>query len=158
AYSAFIQTWLKRKRIKHHADAGPVRRGRRVVARRLRVSLAADKDDYRAGMTQQLDVVNADTIRALDFFRPGAFHLLVADLPYGVKHGGRAGTAGLARSPLDLLAAATPAWAALLRPGGALGIAWNTFVARREAVERVLAGAGLEILDSAGYLAFRHRV
>jgi hypothetical protein len=32
AYSAFIQTWLKRKRIKHHAEIVPERRERRVVA------------------------------------------------------------------------------------------------------------------------------
>ncbi len=68
---------------------------------------------------------------------------MVADLPYGVQHGShgtggpaaaRPGTARktLARSPLDLLRAAAPAWAKALRPGGALGISWNTRVARRE--------------------------
>lgn len=89
AYSAFIQTWLK-----HHAEVAPERRDRRAVARRLRVDLAADKADYRAGDTQRLDFVNADTTKALDFFRPGTFDLLVADLPYGVKHGSRADTTG----------------------------------------------------------------
>lgn len=175
AYSAFIRTWLKRKRIKHHADAGPVRRDRRVVARRLQVSLAAAKDEYKAGMTQHLDVVNADTTRARDFFRPASFDLLVADLPYGVRHASKAaagsgppGVRGyppsgrasrpLARSPVDLLSAAAGVWAALLRPGGALGIAWNTFVARRETVAEILAGAGLDVLDAPEYLAFRHRV
>ncbi len=156
AYSAFIQAWLKRKKIKHHAEVVPERRDRRVVARRLRVDLAADKASYLAGETQRLDFVSADTTKALDFFRPGTFDLLVADLPYGVKHGSRAPT--LTRSPLDLLDAAAPAWAALLRPGGALGIGWNTFVARREAVARTIAGTGLEVQDSGGYLAFRHRV
>src|SRR5262249_48346752 len=53
AYTAFIQTWLKRKRIKHHADVVPERRDRRVVARRLRIDLAADKAGYRAGETQR---------------------------------------------------------------------------------------------------------
>src|SRR4051812_21022790 len=49
AYAAFIQTWLKRKRIKHKADFGPVRRNRQVVAKRLRIDLAADRDDFKAG-------------------------------------------------------------------------------------------------------------
>ncbi len=48
AYSAFIKTWLQRKRIKHQAQAGPVRRERQVVARRLSVSFAARKEDYQA--------------------------------------------------------------------------------------------------------------
>jgi hypothetical protein len=47
AYSAFIQTWLKRKRIKHHAEVVPERRDRRVVARRLRVDLAAARSGSR---------------------------------------------------------------------------------------------------------------
>src|ERR1700691_2957962 len=51
AYSACIQTWLKRKRIKHHAEHGPLRLDGRVAGRRLRVSLAAAADDYKAGLT-----------------------------------------------------------------------------------------------------------
>src|SRR5262249_31113106 len=64
AYSGFIQTWLKRKRIKHHAECVPVPRDKRVVARRLRVSVAASKEDYSAGTAQRLDVVCADTTAA----------------------------------------------------------------------------------------------
>jgi SAM-dependent methyltransferase len=158
AYSAFIQTWLKRKRVKHHAELRPVRRDRQVVARRLQISLAAVKEDYKAGLTQHLDVVNADTTRALEFFRPGTFDLLVADAPYGVQHGSRTAAKGLTRSPLDLLADAVPEWAKLLRSGGALGIAWNTLVARREETAKVLADAGLDPMDSEPYLAFKHRV
>jgi SAM-dependent methyltransferase len=158
AYAAFIQTWLKRKRIKHHAESGPVRRDRQVIARRLKISLAAAKDDYLAGRTQLLDVVNADTTRAAEFFRSGTFDLLVTDAPYGVKHGSRTASKSLARNPLDLLAAAVPVWAGLLRPGGALAIAWNTFVARRDDAALVLTDAGLVTLQSEPYLAFRHRV
>jgi tRNA G10 N-methylase Trm11 len=124
----------------------------------LQVTLAATKEDYKAGQTQRLDVVNADTVRAGEFFRPGTFDLVVTDAPYGVQHGSRTAARGLVRSPLDLLAAATPVWAELLRPGGALGIAWNTFVARRDEATKVLADAGLEPMESEPYLAFRHRV
>jgi hypothetical protein len=158
AYSAFIQTWLKRKRVKHHAEHGALRLGGKVAGRRLRISLAAAKEDYKAGVTQHLDVANADTTRALEFFRPEAFDLIVADAPYGVQHGSRTAAKGLARSPLDLLADAAPVWAKLLRRGGACGIAWNTLVARREAAAAILADAGLDPLDSGPYLAFRHRV
>src|ERR1700691_907988 len=59
AYSTFIQTWLKRKRVKHHVDYdGPVRRTGQLAARRLQVRLAAAREDYKAGMTQLLDVVS----------------------------------------------------------------------------------------------------
>jgi SAM-dependent methyltransferase len=159
AYSAFIQTWLKRKRMKHHVEYdGPVRRAGQPPARRLQIRLAATKEDYKAGATQLLDVVSADTTRAPEFFRPGTFDLLVTDAPYGVQHGSRTAAKGLARSPLELLADAVPGWTRLLRPGGALGIAWNTHVAHRDQAAAILAGAGLETIDSRPYREFRHRV
>ncbi|MCW6006004.1 SAM-dependent methyltransferase [Micromonospora sp. CPCC 205371] len=159
AYQAFILTWLKRKRMKHRVlESGPIRRERRVVGRRLRVELAPSKEDYKAGETQALDVVNADTTRSGEFFRPGTVDLVVADAPYGVQHGSRTAAQGLARDPLALLAAAAPVWARLLRPGGALGISWNTYVASREDAAKVLADAGLRVLESEPHLALRHRV
>jgi hypothetical protein len=158
-YATFMQTWLKRKRIKHHVDhAGPVRRNGKVVARRVSIRLAATKEDYKAGETQRLDVINADTTSALDFYKQGTFDLLVADAPYGIQHGSTTSGGGLARSPLALLADAAPVWARLLRRGGALGISWNTLVAHRDDAAKILADAGLEPLDSDPYLSFKHRV
>ena len=49
-------------------------------------------------------------------------------------------------------------WAEVLRPGGAMGIAWNTHVADRDDALAVLADAGLEPLDDGPYRGFQHRV
>jgi SAM-dependent methyltransferase len=159
AYCAFLKTWLRRKRVRHRTEyEAPVRRDNKVIGQRFQVSLAAGKDDYKAGLTQRLDVVCADTTRAAEFFRPESFHLLVTDAPYGVQHGSRTAASGLARRPQDLLVRAVPGWAGLLRPGGTLGIALNTLVAPRAEAAAILAGAGLEPVESAPYLEFRHRV
>jgi tRNA G10 N-methylase Trm11 len=152
AYSAFVRTYLQRKRIKHQVETNPVRREKRLVARRLTATIT------RPDRGVSLDVVNADTTAATDFFKPGTFHAIVADAPYGVAHGSRTVAAGLRRSPLHLLAEAVPAWARLLRPGGALGISWNTHVARRAEASAVLAEAGLTVLDEGPYVRFEHRV
>src|SRR6266496_2139239 len=157
AYSAFIQTWLKQKRIKHRAEAGPVRRNRAVVARRLQVTLGATKERYKAGEVSTLTMVNADTSRCLEFFRPASFDLLVTDAPYGVQHGSRARQV-LSRRPTELLAEVLPVWAQLLRPGGAVGIAWNTHLARRDDLVLRLTDCGLQVLDAPPYLDFAHRV
>ena len=105
-----------------------------------------------------LEVINADTTRARDFFAANAFDVIVADTPYGIQHGSRTADRGLHRSPLDLLTEATPVWATLLRPGGALGLSWNTNVATRRQATECLYNAGLEPLESGPYLGFRHRV
>ncbi len=158
AYAVFIQRWLKDKRLKHQAEFASVRRNRQLVARRLKVSFAATKEEYKAGDVQCIDVVNTDATRIPEFFKPESVDLVVADAPYGVQHASHAGGGELARSPLDLLVAGAPVWAQVLRPGGALGISWNTFVARRSDATRALADAGLEVMDSGPYLNFRHRV
>jgi hypothetical protein len=59
---------------------------------------------------------------------------------------------------VELLDAAVPEWARLLRRGGAIGISWNTFVGRREELAEILTSSGLEVQDSGAYLGFRHRV
>ncbi|HVH94081.1 MAG TPA: SAM-dependent methyltransferase, partial [Nocardioidaceae bacterium] len=82
---------------------------------------------------------------------------VVTDAPYGVRHGSRTG-GGLQRSPLDLLSAAVPGWAKVLRPGGAVGIAINTRTSPRDDTLAVLAEAGLEPVDSPAYRGFAHRV
>ena len=158
AYGTFVQTWLKRKRYKHDAEVIRVRRDGRVAAHRLQVSFALSKEDWKAGDKLNLSYVSADTTKALEFYKPGSFDLVVTDAPYGVQHGSRTAESGLHRSPIDLLKAAAPVWAGLLRRGGALGIAWNTNVAKREAAAEILADAGLEPLNDTPYQDFVHRV
>ncbi|MEU5551133.1 MULTISPECIES: TRM11 family methyltransferase [unclassified Micromonospora] len=159
AYQTFLSTWLKRKRVKHRVlESGAVRRERKVVGKRLRVEVAASKEAQKAGDVQTVDVVSADTTRVGEFFRPETVDVVVADAPYGVQHGSRTAETGLARDPLALLTAAVPGWARLLRPGGALGISWNTNVARREAAAERLTAAGLDVLDEGPWQALSHRV
>jgi SAM-dependent methyltransferase len=155
AYKLFLQTWLKRKRLKHTADLVPVRRQGRRAARRLEVTLAASKDDHKAGAVQKVVVLAADTTQLDGLLRGGVADVLVADLPYGVAHGSYEDEGGLSRRPLDLLERAVPQWLPLLRPGGALGLSWNTKVARRELAEDILLANGLEIVT---HLPLVHRV
>ncbi|TDD82595.1 SAM-dependent methyltransferase [Actinomadura darangshiensis] len=166
AYAAFIKTWLKNNRVKHQAEVANVRREKAVLGRRLHVTLGASKERYKSGETMEITVVNADSLGAGKFFRPGSFDLIVTDAPYGVQHGsrskgaqpGRKGRPQLSRSPVELLTAAVPEWTRLLRPGGAIGISWNTFVGRREQLAEILASSGLHVQDSDAYRGFRHRV
>ncbi len=157
AYSAFLRTWMKRKRLKHTAETVPVRRDRRLVGRKLDITFGLSKEDYKSGDKRRLTVVNADTTRAADFFAADSFDVIVTDAPYGVQHGARNRDA-LTRSPLELLTRALPGWVRLLRRGGAVGISWNTHVTSREEAVAALADAGLEPLDEGPYLKFRHRV
>ncbi|WP_229069358.1 TRM11 family methyltransferase [Actinoplanes sp. DH11] len=155
AYKLFLQTWLKRKRLKHTAELVPVRRQGRRAARRLEVTLAPSKDDHKAGAVQKLTVLHADTTGLDGLIRGNVADVLVADLPYGVAHGSYDDAGGISRRPLDLLERAVPQWLPLLRPGGAIGLSWNTKVAKRELAEDILLANGLTLVE---HLPLEHRV
>jgi SAM-dependent methyltransferase len=154
AYKLFLQTWLKRKRLKHTAELVPVRRQGHRATRRLEVTMAASKDDHKAGAVQKVTVIQGDTTQLDGLIRGGVADLLVTDLPYGVAHASY-DEGGLSRRPLDLLERAVPQWLPLLRPGAALGLSWNLKVARRELAEDILRANGLEIVEQ---LPLDHRV
>ncbi len=148
AYAAFLKTYLRRRRLKHHAELNPVRRDRRLVARRFVAEIGG------AAGRQTVTMFHADTTDARQFLRAGCADVVVADAPYGVAHGSHAG-GGRSRHPLDLLRVAVPVWAELLAPGGALGLSWNTHVAGRADAVAVLAENGLSVVE---YPDLSHRV
>ncbi|MFI6812130.1 TRM11 family SAM-dependent methyltransferase [Nonomuraea sp. NPDC050328] len=151
AYGLFLRRWLKDKRLKHTAETVPVRRERALAGKRFNASFALSKEAQKAGDVQHVGVVNADTLRSRDFFKPRSFDLIVTDAPYGVQHGSRGGGGGLSRSPLELIAKAVPGWAELLRPGGAIGISWNTYGGNRDELASILGGQGLQVLELPGF-------
>jgi SAM-dependent methyltransferase len=150
AYSGFLKTWLRNKRFKHSAEIVPVRRERALVGRRLNISFSPSKEALKSGESQQITVVSADTLRGREFFKPRSFDIVVTDAPYGVQHGSKGGS-GLSRSPLELLGKAVPVWAELLRPGGAMGISWNTYGGTRDELAAILGSAGLDVVELPGF-------
>jgi SAM-dependent methyltransferase len=148
AYLHFFTTWLKDKRAKHRSQRHGVR---------TTLTFAADKDAVKAGLEQEVVVVADDTRKVVDHLGKGSVDVIVTDLPYGVQHGASSG-GDLRRSPADLLSAALPAWRAVLRPGGAIGLAWNTKVLPRPELVRLLDAAGLAVVDGEAFDAFAHRV
>jgi hypothetical protein len=159
AYGAFLRTWLRRKRLKHTVDTAPVRRERRRVARRLTATVASSREVHRAGDVQRVTLFQADTTRARELLKAGCCDVIVTDTPYGVAHGSRTGEwSGPSRDPRDLLAAAVDDWVALLRRGGALGLAFNTHVMTRSQLTTLLTDAGLSVVDTPAYEGLSHWV
>jgi SAM-dependent methyltransferase len=153
AYASFVQRWVKDKRLVHRAQVGHVK-----GHPRLALDIGLDRQSFKDGKALHLSVVNASTLETTAVYPPRSFDLVVADAPYGIQHGSTAARGELSRSPLDLVTEAAPVWREALRPGGALGLAWNTHVAPRGRVLEALARAGLEVCDGPAYRAFEHRV
>lgn len=158
AYGQFLATYLKNKRFKHKIHKQTIQRKKEVLGWRFDAELGLTKEAYKAGELLRASAIHADTRTAATFFKAHTFDLLVADLPYGVRHGSHSREDDISRRPEDLLAAALPVWVPLLKPGGALGFGWNRHVAGRDKMVELLTEAGLEVCDSEPYRGFRHFV
>ncbi|HEY8307545.1 MAG TPA: SAM-dependent methyltransferase [Lapillicoccus sp.] len=151
AYSAFLTTWLRRKRLKHRIGLTPLRRDGRRLGDLLEAEIGRDDP-------QSLVLFAADTLATAELLQRRRVDVVVTDAPYGVAHGSRGVRGGRDRSPADLLADALPVWVSVLRPGGAVGIAWNTHGLSRADLVARCGRAGLEVCDDGPYRGFAHRV
>ncbi|HUS62817.1 MAG TPA: hypothetical protein VMY34_11505 [Acidimicrobiales bacterium] len=157
AYEQFLTTWLQDKRLKHTVHGGRIRRDGKVVGRRVDVVIGSSKAELAGGGATSVTVVHDDARFATKHFSKRSFDLIVGDLPYGVQHGsGRGGERS--RSPLALVQTALEGWIEVLRPGGAIGLAFNTKILPRPDLVAALAAGGIEVRDSGPWLEFEHRV
>lgn len=158
AYCQFIKTWLRNKRVKHSAETIAIRRNKVQLGNRIDIEYGRTKQQYKAGETRTLAYLNCDTSHTGELLKANSADVVVTDAPYGIQHGSqRPDKAGLTRDPVELLAAALPGWLRVLRPGGAVGISWNTNVTARADLVAVLTDAGLDIATDPGD-DFTHRV
>ncbi len=158
AMSAFLTTWLRRKRVKHTAGMHPVRREGKSLGRKFEADLRLP--DAAGPLT--MSVFTGDARQSAALFGKARFDAVITDAPYGVVHGAvsdaKQGKGQRDRSPAALLHEAIPVWATQLYPGGALGISWNTFGLAREDLAEWLAATGLEVMSEGPWLGFAHRV
>jgi len=154
AYTAFLKTYLRRKRLKHTVDLTPVRREGKSLGRRLDVAVTAEA----GGRTQNLSVFSGDTRQSAALYGKRRFDAVVTDAPYGIVHGSQPLSGKRDRSAAALLGESLGVWAGQLKTGGALGLSWNTYGLTRERLGALATEAGLRPLDSGPYLEFGHRV
>jgi tRNA G10 N-methylase Trm11 len=155
AYTQFILTWLKDKRLKHQLEQAKLRKGRETPAHRISVTYGATKD---RSSHRLVDIVHDDTLAARSHLKARSVDVLVCDLPYGVQHGSQPGGGRLERGPAGLLRTALPVWLDLLRPGAGVALAWNRHTLARPELVRLVEDAGFELRRPADDDAFVHRV
>ena len=156
----FFKKFLEKAKYKHSYHKDKIGGGKQVAAMpRHAFEYAQTKDDMKTG-GRTLTMIVGDSSHIGACFKKNTFHLIVGDLPYGVSHGNVAGakTGGKTRSPSALLDACLPGWLNALMPGGAMVLAWNTFVMPRAAMIEAIERGGFLVMTDAAYTRFEHRV
>ena len=104
------------------------------------------------GGTIRLRLAEMDGGAVRGAFGAKAFHIVAADLPYGVQHGAKGG------SLTALLSRMLPAWRDALAPGGTVALSFNANTLPLDAVREQMAKAGLKPLTGGAYDRLRHWV
>ncbi len=140
---------------------------------------AADKQDFANGNHQNLKLLSIDTRESYQVIKKNSCDIIVSDLPYGVQHGSKDAKAMNAkaangkvskaksstvkvpkmdRSPLTLLSEALPSWKNSLKSKGAIVLSFNEFTLKWQDVAKVFEECGYQVMDSAPYIDYLHRV
>jgi len=109
---------------------------------------------------KQLGLICGNSQDADKYFKKNCFNLIVGDLPYGIAHGNTGAnksTTGT-RNPSELVESCLPAWKSVLKKGGTIVLAWNSFVLSRLKLAEVFATSGFKVLDAKPYQGFEHMV
>ena len=155
AYTQFILTWLKDKRLKHQLEQAKLRKGRDTPAHRITVTYGRGKD---RSQHRVVDIIHDDTLAARTHLKARTIDVVVCDLPYGVQHGAQATGVKLDRGPAGLLREALPVWFELMVPSAAMALAWNRNTMPRDTLESLVIEAGFELRAPEGDESFLHRV
>ncbi len=167
--SVYFKKFLESEKFKHSLHSERLSGENKSYRSRVyRFDFAPTKEDFKnAEKLRHLTMVAGDARFADRYFKKNSFHLVVGDLPYGVAHGNVAGQwkpsdgkafSSPTRNPKELLRACLPALKKVLKPGGALALAWNTFVLPKAQMAEVLEQNGFAVLTGGPYDMFEHRV
>lgn len=155
--ATFFKQYLERGRYKHSYEKGRPGPNQKLYPADSHLFGFA-KSSEGMSSPQRLEIIHADARHAPQFFKSRSFHMICADLPYGIRHGSASDGRSPSRNPYTLLSQCLSGWSELLLPGGTLALSWNTFLISRESIAALLEKNGLSVCASQGYPGLEHRV
>ena len=158
----FFKKFLEQERFKHARSTRVVYKnedGRPAEITEFKYSRT--KEEFKNEATQkQLGMVHGTSKEAFKYFKKERFHVIVGDLPYGIKHGNKGGKVygSPTRNPEELIAECLPEWKKVLKKGGIIVLAWNVHLVSRKKLTEQFSESGFDVLMESPYDQFEHRV
>ncbi len=162
ATSLFFKKYLEAERFKHVANTRQVYGKSKSEAIYVQeFEYALDKDKFKsAELRKNLSIVTGSSQDTSKYFKKDSFHVIVGDLPYGISHGNSIDkkAASVTRNPSELLNQCLPQWHQVLKKGGVVVVAWNSFVVSKQKLAEIFLANGFDIFTEYPYNNFEHLV
>lgn len=158
----FFKKFMEQERFKHSRStrvAYKNEEGR--PAQITEFGYGKSKDEFKNEDTRKhLAMVHGTSKEAHKYFKKERFHLIVGDLPYGIKHGNKGGKVygSPTRNPAELVSECLPEWKKVLKKGGSIVLAWNSHLINKNKFAELFENEGLEVMTDTPYDLFEHRV
>lgn len=158
----FFKKYLETEHYKHSGHIEKISgENKSFRAQRYSFSFAHSKEELRSGQERSLEIIAGSSVYANKFYKKNTFDIIVGDLPYGVQHGSITDSrqsSSPTRNPSELLTACLKSWHDVLKRGGAIALAWNTFVLPKAEMSALLERYGFTVMTGGAYEALEHRV
>jgi len=160
----YLKKYLETARYKHttHTEKTSFQIDKqKVTAIRYQIGLSPSKDAEKEGNRRHFEILAGDTRYVANYFKKNFFHVIIADLPYGVQHGSKEVNKkpqSITRNALGLVSESLSGWVKTLKHGGVIVLAWNLFLISRFEMVELLSKHGLTVLDNIQEYDFSHRV
>ncbi len=162
ACEIFFKKFLEEEKYKHQADSRRVYGKNKTEAVFIKeFEYAKSKQEFKEKSNRKkLGLVTGQSQDADKYFKKNSFHLIVGDLPYGIAHGNTSdkNSKSITRNPYQLLSQCLPAWSHVLKEGGTVVIAWNSFVIPKHKLSSLFQENGFDIVNEGPELQFEHMV
>jgi len=152
----YFERYLQFHRYKHKRETLSATLPDGGHAEEIHYQLANNADRYKKGDGRYLRLLHGDTAQADRMLGSESCHLLIGDLPYGVQHAPK-GVKG--KSPLEqMLHQVFPAYYQVLKRGGAMALAFNTYTLKRETLCAAMENVGFRVMAEPPFDDFSHWV
>ena len=140
----YMTRYLEFHKIKHKKSESSLTVKGKLGGRETKFVFSDTAEHFKDGDTRTLRMICGDTRDTAALLKSESVHLMVTDAPYGVQKG----TAGKQDSIGGTLGQAMEGWHSALKRGGVLAISFNTYVTKREQIEKLCEKAGFEIVKT----------
>jgi len=160
--TVFFKKYLEQEKFKHSFDKHKLSGKKKSEAiTKYDFKYARNKEEFqKEDNIKEFQMVAGNSQNASNYFKNESMHLIVGDLPYGIAHGNKGSkkSKSITRNPSELLDLCLSDWFKLLKKGGIVVIAWNSYVAGFDVLNEIFEKHGFEIMSDEVYGKFEHMV
>ena len=160
--SLFFRKYLETERLKHHFIERQISGSNKLNATKISdFEYAHSKEEFKnPELRKKLGIICGSNQHVFNYFKKEKFHLVVGDLPYGIVHGhsSQKKTKSLSRNPAGFLKEWLPEWFKVIKKGGVVVLAWNSFLATRQKLATIFSESGFNVLLQSPFDEFEHMV